>query len=188
MKKIEEQIRNDILKESNIPDVLSKVKPYAIERAYEFREENKTVKLNFHRPAKIFISCMSFAIVILLAVFIIPKVIEGNHSFTNAPSKSNAMDESSAPSNNENPGYSEDPKLDASEEKFDDFSAYYSGMDVANKLEGEELKSYYASVASCVNAGLDLPETKGYLGENYSNEDVSEYEESIEIILFSDNI
>lgn len=190
MKKVKKQIRNDILEECNIPDVLDKVKPYAIERAYEFREENKTVKLNFHRPAKILISCVSFAIVILIAAFIVPNVISGNNKLSfktplentndgdiHAPEGAQAQD-----NKNETPGYSEDPSQIDNTENFADFSAYYSGTDVSNKLKGEELKSYYSSVASCVDAGMELPEVKESLEEKYSNEEVSEYEESIEII------
>ena len=183
MKRTETQIRNDILKECNIPNILDKIKPYAEEQALSFQEEKRTVKLNFHRPAKVLISCLSFAIVALLVVIIVvPKGGKGFASFDSAPE---ADWEESNYSNKESEAASGKPDADnqnetsaSSPDNLDDFYNYYDSNIKNDKLERNELQTYYNEISTYVHNGLTLDEVK----ENYKVDDVIPHEESIELI------
>ena len=111
MTKEERKIREDILNELEIPNVLDKVKPYANEKAAILQEDRKTVHLNFRRPAKIFVTCLACFFGVMI-VFIIGISINGgyvnfgsarkdaaeNAFFDGVPHQSNSQSEPSAPS------------------------------------------------------------------------------------------
>lgn len=90
MTREEKRIREDILNEIEIPNILDKVKPYANEKAAILQEDKKTVRLNFHRPARIFAASLACVIGVMI-VFIVGISLNGG-SLDSRTSKSSIMD------------------------------------------------------------------------------------------------
>ena len=185
----ERKIKEDIINEMDIPNVLDKVRPLALNKAQELSEERRTVTLNFHRPAKIFATCLASVVGLFLIIIIGINVAGGKYSsqkydMENKASSNdmavpnedaeyevgqrdkNTQESSSLP--NEKPGTNE----------FLDFKNSYYESDISNKITENELFSYYSDISTYVNQGKSLEEILEY----YNDENNVSYLDSITYI------
>lgn len=186
MKKYEKRIRDDILNEMDIPNVLDKVKPYADEQASLMQENRKTIHLNFRRPARILATCLACFIGVAIVMVITISAKNGN-VFSNFKSAYEAKDSapnaaerdvfdkedansSLAPSENE-PQY-QDSSLS------EEFLMYYYSNVQNDHLTNEELEKYSEEIQGYVANNKTLSEVL----DMYKINESIEHEESITVI------
>ena len=118
---------------------------------------------------------------LLVVIIAVSKGGKGFASFDSAPE---ANWEESNYSNKESeaaPGKSDvhnQNETSDSPDNLDDFYNYYDSNIKNDKLERNELQTYYNEISTYVHNGLTLDEVK----ENYKVDDVIPHEESIELI------
>ena len=150
----EKKIKDDIINELDIPDVLDKVRPLAIDKAMEMEEKNQTVRLNFHRPAKIFATCFaSFVGVVLIVVLGISLIgNKSNRMYEASNNDKKEFDSTNSTSASEpsfDDQYNEKPGTNDKEENIDSFGVFkasYFEAITTNRLSDEDLETYYNEI------------------------------------------
>ena len=169
----EKKIKEDIINELDIPDVLDKVRPLAIDKVMELEEEKQTVRLNFHRPAKIFATCFASVIAVVLIVVLGFNLTSNKSSRMYEADYANSADASESIPNESSYGKpnSKDEKI--STEDLDSFKAEYFESITENKLSDEALETYYNEISSYISQGKTLEEVIDIYSTNEELDDDS---------------
>lgn len=179
MRKVEKKIREDILNEIKVPDILSKIKPYADEQAAIMQEDNRTVRLNFHKPARVLTACLASVIGVIVIV-IIGVSINGSSFMAGSVKdarESEMGNNSDALSDSDNWGGQSAPS-EGNFEVVNDFYSYYSSHVTEDMLGENELNNYYNEICTYVTENKTIDEVLAI----YKTNDTIEHEESIRII------
>ncbi len=175
----EKKIKEDILNEIDVPNVLSKVRPYAQEQSTEFGSK----KIRYFSLSKILTA--SFAgLVGVIALIILIQNGFSKSNFLDMSEKSYEVGENSGKdfSYDNEPGLNpqapgNETSNDDTKESQKDLYNYYSGV-VGNKLSEEKINNYYFEIKQYMNEG----KTKEEIIEIYEEENSEIDQESIETI------
>ena len=179
MRKEEKKIKEDILKEIKVPDILSKIKPYANEQAAIMQEDNRTVHVNFHKPARVLTACLAsvigVVIVVIIGVSINGTSFMGGNMKDASPADIDNYQNAQSGSNYSEPNPSENY---SSDDSSIDFINYYNSNVKNDELEENELLNYYNEICTYVANNKSIDEILAI----YETNDSIEHEESIRII------
>ena len=151
IKKKEMIIKQDIINEMDIPNVLDKVRPIAKAQADEFLQENRTVKLNFHRPAKIFATCFAAIIGVFLIVFV------GVNLTHNSKASFDIRDNASSENGMSYEQNSTPKQSDAQTSSFEDYQGEHQ-EEPSSGISDSDMEKYYNEVSTYLNEGKTLEE------------------------------
>ena len=153
MTKKEMKIKKDVYNELDIPNVLDRIQPYAENRALELGENNKTIRLDFHRPARLITLGLTFVIVLALTtVFIVNQGLSSRKYSEMSPDS--GWNYSNAESSNGGAGAAApQSKDDMSEEFYEDFES-----ETSSNLSTMEVNSLYTEIKGYIDDNKTLDE------------------------------
>ncbi len=150
MTKKEMKIKKDVYNELDIPNVLDRVQPYAENRALELGENNRTIHLDFHRPARLITLSAMFIIVFALTTVFVLNLNKGMR--IQQADASNANNKNYEAEN----GAAHAPEQ-AVDESYGDFYSEYANKSTAD-LSNEEVHSIYYEIKGYIDEGKSLDE------------------------------
>ena len=186
MTKNEKKIKEDILNELEIPNVLNKLRPYAIEESASFTSE----KIKVYSIKRVLVASFAgLACVFLVAMVIIigssnGKMFSGLAIDSNNKSYDMVENASESTQNSKDYERQEDAQngsgansSEAAPGNAQDVYSYYSSIK-GNELSEVEINNYYSKIQTYVNEGKSKEEIVDIITEDDSSID----EETIEII------
>lgn len=174
----ERKIKEEVLKELEVPNILQKIKPVANEQATIYQENNKTIRLNFQRPARILVTCVACLIGVMIFILVGVSI---NNNKPVAKDSENASFDSNFSDSAEHQDKAEQYTASPSEPELTispEFESYYNSKVTTDVLSSDDLKNYYSQISSYVSNNKTLDEILNY----YQEDDECMHEESIRII------
>lgn len=173
MKKIEKQMKKDILNEIEVPNILPQLRPYAIEQAALFQKETRIIKTGYQRPIAILTTCFTSLVAVMLVVLAGISLKNGGMLKDSAPEK-NADYMENAPSYNSEDANKYDKPASDNEQSFENFEYEYGNKVSPEMTANSGLEKYYNEIRTYVQDGKTKDEVLDiYKNDiNISSEDV----------------